>query len=223
MAHDINTNLIPIDFGTFEDRYDVVDVFSPDDWAEMLDVAPACIWVVLPVEDRTIENGSKMVVAAITPETPMTKLTDFAEMDPGSVICYLQTKQPAQKYLVELTIGDMVNLGMSVSEEMKAALRMLDVMKAGTDQPYTDRDMRPVGWDLGRVRRLAERFDGRLGEYVNPYTDKNRTIRRHLRNVGQAALDLGVELLPYARVFLAGVVLGRVIEAAAREAVEAGK
>ena len=191
----------------WEALFTVVNVFSAEDWADILEVPSTCVWVVLSVTDRKVEDGSSMVIATISPEWE----TLFDDKD---VICYIQTEQRAKDYKVELTITELVGLGLNLSTEIKSALQVLDTMRderAFKAHAYTDRDMMPGGvnwtpkWNLKTIRQAA----------LSP------TTRGNLRSFGRAALDLSIEILPYARVFLAGVVFGRALEAGARAALEA--
>ncbi len=232
MAHDSNTtsttsyiNLEKISLALFEKYFQVAGVFSPEDWPQLLEVDQTCIWVVLMVKDRKLTDGSEMVIATVSPEPD----TIFSDMD---VICYFRTTAVAANYMVELTIADLITLGMNLSPEIISALKVLDAMNSGTDRDGPFRDTRPGGvnwtpkWDLSRVREIAYKTSRSATRSINPYTDEGMKVRGMLRNFGRAALDLGIELLPYARVFIAGVVFGRLIEAGAREAAaaaEAGK
>jgi hypothetical protein len=215
-------NLEPITLALFEKYFQIADVYSPDDWDRILEVDQTCIWVTLMANDRKVTDGSEMVIATISPETD----TIFGDRD---VVCYFRTTAVAANYMVNLTITDLISLGMNLNPEIISALKVLDAMKAGTDQPHTDRDMRPGGvswtpkWNLSRIRETAYKAGRSATRSVNPYTDEGMKVRGMLRNFGRAALDLGIELLPYIRVFTAGVVVGRLIEAGAREAAEQAK
>lgn len=210
---------LAIDLQRWEELFDTVAVFFPEDWDKMLEVNQNCIWCVSPMAARTTVDGLEYV-AVLSPG-------EIAD----NVIGYIQTEQEAALYKVELTSDDLQAIGMG-PKDRPATEQALDDLQALRERILSEREAILTARGVGEIMaeheetlsELLERLRQPIPPFEVPDFTQNPELQRireefraslkavHRRNRWLTFLDRAERVLPYVNVLVVGIAIGALIE-----------